>query len=71
MSQQPTGIVTLLFTDIERSTLLLQQLGERYASVLSECRDLLRTAFGEHHGHEVDMQGDGFFVVFVRARDAI
>jgi predicted ATPase/class 3 adenylate cyclase/DNA-binding CsgD family transcriptional regulator len=71
MSQLPTGTVTLLFTDIEGSTLLLQQLGERYASVLSECRDLLRTAFSAHHGHEVDMQGDGFFVVFVRAREAI
>src|SRR5437667_5919497 len=71
MSQLPSGTVTLLFTDIEGSTLLLQQLGERYANVLSECRDLLRTAFSEHHGYEVDMQGDGFFVVFVRARGAI
>ena len=67
----PTGTVTLLFTDIEGSTLLLQQLGERYANVLSEYRDLLRTAFSEHHGYEVDTQGDGFFVVFDRAREAI
>jgi class 3 adenylate cyclase/DNA-binding transcriptional regulator YiaG len=66
----PTGTVTLLFTDIEGSTLLLQQLGERYASVLSEYRDLLRSAFRGHHGYEVDTQGDGFFVVFVRAREA-
>jgi predicted ATPase/class 3 adenylate cyclase/tetratricopeptide (TPR) repeat protein len=71
MSQLPTGTVTLLFTDIEGSTLLLQQLGEHYASVLSEYRDLLRTACSEHHGHEVDTQGDGFFVVFVRAREAM
>jgi predicted ATPase/class 3 adenylate cyclase/DNA-binding CsgD family transcriptional regulator len=71
MSQLPTGTVTLLFTDIEGSTLLLQQLGERYASALIECRDLLRSAFSEHHGYEVDTQGDGFFVVFVRAREAM
>jgi predicted ATPase/class 3 adenylate cyclase/DNA-binding CsgD family transcriptional regulator len=71
MSQLPTGTVTLLFTDIEGSTLLLQQLGEHYANVLSEYRDLLRTVFCEHHGHEVDTQGDGFFVVFVRTREAI
>jgi class 3 adenylate cyclase len=71
MRALPTGTVTLLFSDVEGSTLLLQQLGERYASVLSECRDLLRTAFSEHHGHEVDTQGDGFFVVFARATDAI
>jgi predicted ATPase/class 3 adenylate cyclase/tetratricopeptide (TPR) repeat protein len=71
MSHLPTGTITLLFTDIEGSTLLLQQLGERYASVLIECRDLLRTAFSEYHGYEVDTQGDSFFVVFVRAREAV
>ena len=71
MSQLPTGTVTLLFTDIEGSTHLLQQLGEHYASMLIEYRDLLRTAFSEYHGYEVDTQGDGFFVVFVRARESI
>ena len=41
----PGGTVTLLFTGIEGSTSLLQQLGERYSQVLGECRDLLRAAF--------------------------
>ena len=45
MQHLPTGTVTLLFTDMESSTLLLQQLGKRYAGVLKECRLLLRTAF--------------------------
>lgn len=67
----PTGTITLLFTDIEGSTNLLQQLGEQYASVLIEYRELLRAAFREHHGHEVDTQGDSFFVAFARATDAI
>jgi predicted ATPase/class 3 adenylate cyclase/DNA-binding CsgD family transcriptional regulator len=67
----PAGTVTLLFTDIERSTQLLQQLGERYASLLSECRHLLRAAFREHRGHEVDTQGDAFFVAFARATDGV
>jgi len=58
----PTGTVTLLFTDIEGSTRLLQQLGERYADVLAECRRLLGAAFQQHHGHEVDTQGDAFFI---------
>ena len=71
MRHLPTGTVTLLFTDIEGSTHLLQQLGERYARVLSEYRHLLREGFSQHHGHEVDTQGDAFFVAFVRARDAI
>src|SRR5260221_5730848 len=71
MSQLPTGTVTLLFTDIEGSTRLLQQLGEHYAGVLSECCDLLSAAFRGHHGHEVDSQGDSFFVAFARATDAL
>src|SRR5712691_1237210 len=69
--QLPTGIVTLLFTDIEGSTRLLQRLGERYAGVLKECRHLLRTAFQQASGHEVDTQGDAFFVAFERATDAV
>src|SRR5438105_5533352 len=71
MRELPTGTVTLLFTDIEGSTHLLQQVGERYASVLAECRHLLRAAFGQWNGHEVDTQGDAFFVAFARATDAI
>ena len=71
MSQLPTGTVTLLFTDIEGSTLLLQQLGERYADIVATCRQLLRTAFQQWNGVEVDTQGDAFFVVFARASDAL
>jgi predicted ATPase/class 3 adenylate cyclase/DNA-binding CsgD family transcriptional regulator len=71
MSQLPTGTVTLLFTDIEGSTHLLQQLGERYADMLATCRQLLRIAFQQWNGVEVDTQGDAFFVVFARASDAV
>lgn len=52
-----TGTVTLLFTNMEGSTRLLQQLGERYTTVLVDCQHLLRRAFAQHHGHEVDTQG--------------
>jgi len=45
VSDLPTGTVTLLFTDIEGSTRLLQHLGTQYSEVRSECRSLLRTAF--------------------------
>ena len=71
MHELPTGTVTLLFTDMEGSTRLLQLLGKRYADVLAECRDLLRAAFQQHHGHEVDTQGDSFFVAFARATDGV
>src|SRR5205085_9932812 len=71
MRELPTGTVTLLFTDIEGSTHLLQQLGNRYDGVLTECRHLLRAAFHQCHGHEVDTQGDAFFVAFAGAADAV
>ena len=71
MPNLPTGTITLLFTDMEGSTRLLQQLGEHYTTVLADCRHLLRRAFAQHHGHEVDTQGDAFFVVFARASDAV
>jgi class 3 adenylate cyclase len=71
MTDLPTGTVTLLFTDIEGSTHLLQQLGKQYAGMLAECRQLLRAAFQQWNGHEVDTQGDSFFVAFARATDAV
>ena len=42
MPDLPQGTVTLLFTDIEGSTLLLQRLGESYTQVLFEHHLLLR-----------------------------
>src|SRR6266480_2248247 len=61
----PTGMVTLLFTDVEGSTKLLHALGaERYADALAEHRRVLRTAFERHGGVEVDTQGDAFFFAF-------
>ncbi|HLL78862.1 MAG TPA: adenylate/guanylate cyclase domain-containing protein, partial [Ktedonobacteraceae bacterium] len=70
MPDLPTGTVTLLFADMEGSTRLLQQLGARYAGALADFRRLLRAAFGQFDGYEVDTQGDAFFVAFARATDA-
>ena len=61
----------MLFTDIEGSTLLLRQLGDRYGELLSEHRRLLRDSFAAHAGREIDTQGDAFFVAFARARSAV
>src|SRR5262249_17535677 len=71
MSALPEGTVTFLFTDIEGSTRLLQELGEEYADLLAEHRQVLREAFARHGGVEVDTQGDAFFVVFAKASDAL
>jgi len=67
----PTGTVTFLFTDIEGSTTLLQELGDAaYARALAEQRTLLRESFAAHGGIEIDTQGDAFFCVFASAREA-
>jgi YVTN family beta-propeller protein len=71
MSELPRGTVTFLFTDIEGSTRLLRQLGGRYAEVLSEHQRIVREAVAAHGGHEVDTQGDSFFIAFSRAKDAV
>jgi predicted ATPase/class 3 adenylate cyclase len=67
----PSGTVTFLFTDIEGSTRLLRELGERYANVLAEHNRLLREAFSRHGGLEVSTQGDSFFVAFADAGSAV
>ena len=72
MSDLPAGTVTLLFTDIEGSTKLLDELGaEGYRDALGEHRRLLREAFARHRGYEVDYEGDAFFVAFERAGEAV
>ncbi|MFL5940910.1 MAG: adenylate/guanylate cyclase domain-containing protein [Gaiellaceae bacterium] len=67
----PGGTVTFLFTDIEGSTRLLQELGDGYGQVVADHRRLLRDVFKAAGGSEVDTQGDAFFYSFPRARDAV
>jgi len=68
----PSGTVTFLFTDIEGSTLLLQELGpDGYGRELAAHRSVVRDAFAAHGGVEVEIQGDAFFVAFSRASDAL
>src|SRR5437667_2528808 len=64
MAKLPTGTVTFLFTDIEGSTKLLQQLGDRYAAVRDEHAAIIRRAIAEGGGVEVSTVGDSFFAVF-------
>ena len=71
MATLPGGTVTFLFTDIEGSTRLLQELGDAYGDVVRDHRLLLRGSLGDKGGTEVDTQGDAFFYSFPRARDAV
>lgn len=64
--------VTVMFTDIVRSTQLNEALGdEAWASVLKEHRDLVRRAFLDQGGQEVNTQGDGFLARFETPTSAV
>jgi DNA-binding SARP family transcriptional activator/DNA-binding beta-propeller fold protein YncE len=71
LTELPSGTVTFLFTDIEGSTALVKSLRGRYREVLAAHARLLRAVFEQHSGHEIDTQGDSFFVAFQHARDAV
>jgi predicted ATPase/class 3 adenylate cyclase len=65
----PTGTVTFLFTDIEGSTRLMQELGDRYVQAQVEHHAILREAFASGNGRELRTEGDSFFCVFASAVD--
>ena len=67
----PVGTVTLLFTDIEASTSLLEILGDRYITLLGTVRSLMRDAVSAEGGAEVDARADEFFAVFPRPQPAV
>jgi class 3 adenylate cyclase len=71
MVEAPSGTVTLLFTDIEGSTRLLKQLRSEYGQLLADHHRLMRAALEQHAGREMDTQGEAFFAVFTRAKDAV
>ena len=69
---QPSGTVTLVFTDIEGSTRLLEELG--YGGVPSgagRAPEVVRAACAGHGGYEVDNEGDAFFYAFASAQSAV
>ena len=71
MTQLPTGTVTFLFTDIEGSTRLLQELGPDYSSVQNDHMQIMRDAISVGGGVEIRTEGDAFFAVFSSATGAV
>jgi class 3 adenylate cyclase/CheY-like chemotaxis protein len=59
-----TRRLTLVFTDIEGSTGLLERLEDAYPGLLASHRELVRSAARATGGEEIDCRGDGFFFVF-------
>jgi predicted ATPase len=71
-SDLPSGTVTFLFTDVEGSTRLLDEVGaQRYADVLAEHCRVIRETCSRQGGVEVDTQGDAFFFAFPTAPGAL
>lgn len=63
---------TFMFTDIVKSTALVQAIGdEAWADVVRWHDQTLRSLFARHGGEEVDYAGDGFFVAFNDAGSAL
>jgi class 3 adenylate cyclase len=68
----PDGTVTIMFSDIEGSTVLTEELGDdRWLKVLHRHNALIRGHLAAHDGFEVKSQGDGFMVAFASARSAL
>ena len=63
---------TILFTDVEGSTVLTQRLGDaRAREVLREHERIVREALRAHGGSEVKTMGDGFMASFGSATKAL
>ncbi|HLJ61564.1 MAG TPA: tetratricopeptide repeat protein [bacterium] len=72
MAAPRSGTTTVLFSDIEGSTDLIQRIGDvRYSDVLAEHRRVLRAAFTGGGGTEIRTEGDACFAAFRRAGDAV
>ena len=70
MTELPTGTATFMFTDIEGSTRLVEELGSDYGALLARHYELIRIACAGG-GAEVGTEGDSFFAVFGTAGDAV
>ena len=67
----PAGFVTMLMTDVEGSTALVQRVGDHFAPLIEELWALLRSCVAGSGGHEVEARADEFFAVFEAPRSAV
>ena len=68
----PDGTLTIMFSDIEGSTQLNEQLGDKgWVRVLAAHDKVVRSQVSKHNGHVVKSQGDGFMLVFGHPSDAV
>lgn len=68
----PAGVVTFLITDIERSTEILQALGdEHFSATIARHNEILRREIDGAGGLVVHVTGDSFFAVFTDPLEAV
>lgn len=66
------GTVTIVFTDIVDSTVLLSRLGDHaWLGILHRHNEVIRDAAAAHGGTVVETQGDGSMLAFASARRAV
>ena len=67
-----TGMVTILFTDMEGSTALSQRLGDAKAQEVRRAHnDIVRSALAANSGSEIKHTGDGIMASFATASSAL
>ena len=65
------GTVTLMFSDIEDYTGMLERLGDVAAhQLVQEHNSIVRDQTRAHGGHEVELRGDSFLLAFASSRQA-
>ena len=69
--EHPTGILSLVFTDIQDSTKLWDQIGSEFLAILQAHNHIIRRCIEQHNGFEVKTDGDAFMVAFQDSADAI
>jgi class 3 adenylate cyclase len=68
----PDGTVTIMFSDIEDSTVLTERLGDQaWQELLRKHNALIREQLRAHDGYEVKTMGDGFMVAFQSAKKGL
>jgi class 3 adenylate cyclase len=68
----PDGTVSIMFSDIENSTLIIEKLGDLRAQEVFQIHNrAIREQIGKQGGYEVKSMGDGFMVAFSSARRAL
>jgi len=70
-SKEKISSLIFFFSDIEGSTRLVQQLGSAYVELLEKHRAVIRQAIVQYNGTEIGTAGDGFFITFANADNAI